>query len=164
MSHKAKSTRAREHVKTVPNTLVLQECQHKSRQNHAVFQYNMLQMFCPRAFLEIIREPLDSKAGAQITRSHFTSRYTHVGLADVQGTNNYQRVPDHAGHKHPYIAVGFLSSLRYSFSNTYENSLAAQQKSARFIELQSAQFLINVRPTGRLLFIGARTGVKRVLV
>ena len=115
--HITKPTRSREHVKTVPNTLVLQECQHKSRQNHVVFQYNMLQMFCPRAFLEIIREPLDFKACAQITRSHLTSRCTRVGLACVQGMNLYQIIPYHAGHKNPHIAIGFLSSLRYSFPN-----------------------------------------------
>ena len=156
--------RARENVKTVPNTLVLQECQHKSRQNHVVFQYNMLQMFCPRSFLEIIREPLDFKACAQITRSHLTSRYTRVGLACAQGMTQCQIIPYHAGHRNPYIAIDFLSSLRYSSSNTYEHQLAAQQRLARFIELQSAQFLINGRVMGRLLFKGARPGVKKILV
>ena len=160
-----KNPRAREHVKTVPNTLVLQECQHKSRQNHVVVvQYNMLQMFCPRAFLEILRKPSDVKACAQITRSHFTSRYTRVGLACAQGMTQCQIIPYHAGHRNPYIAIDFLSSLRYSSSNTYEHQLAAQQRLARFIELQSAQFLINGRVMGRLLFKGARPGVKKILV
>ena len=44
------SPRAREHVKPIPNTIVLQAVQHKSLRNPSVLQYEMLQMFCPRAF------------------------------------------------------------------------------------------------------------------
>ena len=72
----------------------------------------MLQMFCPRAFFESIRRPFDLNVCVQITRSHLTSRYIRVGLACVQGMNNYQIIPYHAGHRNPYIAIGFLSSLR----------------------------------------------------
>ena len=75
----------------------------------------MLQMFCPRAFFYIIRKQFDFNVCVQISRSHLTSRYIRVGLACVQGTNNYQIIPDRAGHRNPYIAIGFLSSLIYSF-------------------------------------------------
>ena len=124
----------------------------------------MLQMFCPRAFFDIIRKQFDFNVCVQISRSHLTSRYSRVGLACAQGMIPYRITPYHAGHRNPYMAVGFLSSLRYTSSNTYENPLAAQQKPAGFIELQRSQFLINVRPMGRMLFKGARPGVKRMLV
>ena len=74
------------------------------------------------------------------------------------------RAPPARACRNLSMPIGFLSSLRYTSSNTYENPLAAQQKPAGFIELQRSQFLINVRPMGRLLFKGARPGVKRMLV
>ena len=97
-------------------------------------------------------------------RSHLTSRYSRVGLACAQGMIPYRISPYHAGHRNPYMAVGFLSSLRYTSSSTYENPMAAQQKPAGIIELQMSQFLINVRPMGRLLFKGARPGAKKMIV
>ena len=84
------SPRAREHVKSIPNTIVVQTVQQKSLRNPSVFQCEMLQMFCPRAFFGIIRRPFDFNVCVQITRSHLTSRYIRVGLACVQGMNNYQ--------------------------------------------------------------------------
>ena len=120
-------------------------------------------MFCPRAFVETIRKPFGFNVCVHITRSHPTSRYIRVGLACVQGMNSYQIIPYHAGHRSPYIAIDFLRSLIYISSNTSEHQLAAQQRLARFIELQSAQFLINGRVMGRLLFKGARPGVKKYL-
>ena len=112
----AKSTRART-CQIHTNTTVLQAAKHKSIRNPSVIQYKMLQMFCPRAFFEIIRKLFDFNVCVQITRSHLTSRYIRVGLACVQGTNDYQKIPDHAGHRNPYRAICFLSSLRYSSSN-----------------------------------------------
>ena len=50
----------------------------------------MLQMFCPRAFFDIIRKQFDFNVCVQISRSHLTSRYIRVGLACVQGMNNSQ--------------------------------------------------------------------------
>ena len=84
------SPRAREHVKPIPNTIVLQAVQHKSLRNPSVLQYAMLQMFCPRAFFDIIRKQFDFNVCVQISRSHLTSRYIRVGLACVQGMNNSQ--------------------------------------------------------------------------
>ena len=82
------SPRAREHAKSMPNTIVLQAVQHKHLRNPSVFQWEMLQMFCPRAFFEAIRKPIDFNVCVYITRSHLTSRYIRVGLACVQGMNN----------------------------------------------------------------------------
>ena len=146
------------------HTIVLQAVQHKSLRNPSVLQYKMLQMICPRAFFEIIRKPFDFNVCVKITRSHLTSRYIRVGLACVQGMNNYHKNALPCGTQTSLHSIGFLRSLRYSSSNTYENQLAPHQKSVRCIELQSAQFLIKVRPMGRLLFKGARPGVKRILV
>ena len=106
-----KSTRART-CQIYTNTTVLQAVQHKSLRNPWVFQYKMLQMFCPRALFEIIRKPFDFNMCVQITRSHLTSRYIPVGLACVQGMNSYQLIPYHAGHRNPYTTSVFLSSLR----------------------------------------------------
>ena len=109
------SPRAREHVKSRPSLITLQAVQHKSLRNPSVFQCNMVQMFCPRAFVEITRKQFDFNVCVQITRSHITSRYIRVGLACIQGMNNYQNntiMPYHAGHRNPYIAIGFLSSSR----------------------------------------------------
>ena len=50
----------------------------------------MLQMFCPRAFVKIIRLPFDFNVCVHIRRSHLTSQYIRVGLACVVGMNNYQ--------------------------------------------------------------------------
>ena len=90
LQHILQSPRAREHVKPIPNTIVLQAVQHKSLRNPSVLQYEMLQMLCPRAFFEIIRKQFDFNVCVQISRSHLTSRYIRVGLACVQGMNNSQ--------------------------------------------------------------------------
>ena len=90
LQHSLQSPRARGHVKPIPNTIVLQAVQHKSLRNPSVVQYKMLQMFCPRAFFDIIRKQFDFNVCVQISRSHLTSRYIRVGLACVQGMNNNQ--------------------------------------------------------------------------
>ncbi len=86
------SPRAREHVKPIPNTIVLQAVQHKSLRNPSVLQYEMLQMVCPRRFFveKYHKKQFDFNVCVQISRSHLTSRYIRVGLACVQGMNNSQ--------------------------------------------------------------------------
>ena len=85
------SPRAREHVKTIPNTVVLQAIQHKSLRNPSVLQYKMLQqVFCPRAFFDITGKQFDFNVCVPMSRSQLTSPYIRVGLACVQGMNNSQ--------------------------------------------------------------------------